>query len=295
MYNKLFTKILDSSIWLENTPTRLVWITMLAAMDEDGMCQFASVGNLAHRARITKEEAEEAVLRLESPDPDSSDPDNEGRRIERVPGGWIVLNASKYRDLVTREVAKEKTRVRVARHREKKVCNGSVTLVKRSVTPSEAYTETEASNTIPPKPPKDNKPTSAEALFIAELFNRRPGTAWSPKEIKAFKDAMRRGVLTPENCAALKAYYARERAKGEDGRQRRDLATFLNNIDGEIDRARHATTTNPGASTQSPHNNNLNRGAVAGYREVSQKLSLGLEHDGQGDPSGGNGIAGHAP
>lgn len=170
MYNKLFTKILDSSIWLENTPTRLVWITMLAAMDEDGMCQFASVGNLAHRARITKEEAEEAVLRLESPDPDSSDPDNEGRRIERVPGGWIVLNASKYRDLVTREVAKEKTRVRVARHREKKVCNGSVTPVKRPVTPSEAYTDTNTeadTNTEPPKSPKGEKDEEFEQFWKA--------------------------------------------------------------------------------------------------------------------------------
>ena len=34
MYNKLFTKILDSSIWLAPDPVRLVWITLLAAMDE---------------------------------------------------------------------------------------------------------------------------------------------------------------------------------------------------------------------------------------------------------------------
>lgn len=146
MYNKLFTKILDSSIWLESVPTRLLWITLLAAMDEDGMCQFASIGNLAHRARMTKEDAEAAIACLEAPDPDSSDPENDGRRIERVPGGWIVLNAAKYRDLVTREVAKEKTRVRVARFREGKrsetVSNAPVTPVKRSVTPSEAVTET---------------------------------------------------------------------------------------------------------------------------------------------------------
>jgi hypothetical protein len=34
MYNKLFTKILDSSIWLENHATVRVWITLLASMDE---------------------------------------------------------------------------------------------------------------------------------------------------------------------------------------------------------------------------------------------------------------------
>ena len=43
MYNKLFTKILDSSIWLESDGTRIVWMTLLAAMDQDGFAQFASV------------------------------------------------------------------------------------------------------------------------------------------------------------------------------------------------------------------------------------------------------------
>jgi hypothetical protein len=41
MYNRLFTKILDSSIWLEADTTRIVWITMLASMDEDGFAPFS--------------------------------------------------------------------------------------------------------------------------------------------------------------------------------------------------------------------------------------------------------------
>lgn len=127
MYNKIFTKILDSSIWLEPTPTRIVWLTMLAAMDEDGFCQFASVPNLAHRAILSLPETTEAVCVLESPDENSSDPDNEGRRIEKVPGGWMVLNAIKYREMVTRSVIQEQTRRRVAAHRERKKSNAPVT------------------------------------------------------------------------------------------------------------------------------------------------------------------------
>src|SRR5271156_6601045 len=100
MYNKIFTKILDSSIWLEPDATRIVWITMIAAMDETGFCQFASAGNVAQRAVVSREAAEEAINSLESPDKNSFDPDNEGRRIEKVPGGWIVLNAEKYRAIV---------------------------------------------------------------------------------------------------------------------------------------------------------------------------------------------------
>ena len=86
MYNKLFTKILDSSVWLESTATRIVWIMLLAAMDQDGFCQFASVGNVAARARVSIEDAREAMKTLESPDEDSGNPKNEGRRIERVQG-----------------------------------------------------------------------------------------------------------------------------------------------------------------------------------------------------------------
>lgn len=116
-------------------------------MDESGFCQFAAIGNLAHRAVVSLENAEKAVAILEGPDTNSSDPDNEGRRIERVPGGWIVLNAPKYREIVTRAVAQEKTRLRVSNFRARK--KSSVTLVTKSnasVTPSEAeaYTHTEA-------------------------------------------------------------------------------------------------------------------------------------------------------
>lgn len=120
MYNKLFTKILDSSIWLESMATRITWVTLLAAMDEDGFCAFASPANLAHRAVISLEEAQEALRVLEAPDPNSSDPDHEGRRLERVPGGWIVLNAEKYRMMATRAVARERTKERVRRHRAKR-------------------------------------------------------------------------------------------------------------------------------------------------------------------------------
>ena len=127
MYNKIFTKILDSSVWLEPTPTRIVWITLLAAMDEEGFCSFAAIGNVAGRARVTVEEAKVALDSLAAPDSESSDQDNDGRRIERVPGGWVVLNAKKYKDIVSRANAQEKTRERVQRFRQKKECNGDVT------------------------------------------------------------------------------------------------------------------------------------------------------------------------
>ena len=116
----------------------------IALMDEEGFVAFACPANVAHRARVSVKAAGEALKILESPDTRSHGQDHEGRRIERVPGGWMVLNSAKYRDLVTREMMKEQTRIRVARHRakQKDECNADVTLRNAKVTQSEADTDT---------------------------------------------------------------------------------------------------------------------------------------------------------
>lgn len=172
MYNKIFTKILDSSIWLEPSPTRIVWLTIIAAMDEDGFAQFASPANLAHRARVEPDECNAAVTVLESPDPNSADPDNEGRRIERVPGGWVVLNAAKYRDLVTRSTIQEQTRLRVAKHRKKLsdsggVCNAPVTQRNEKLTPSDTDTDTDTELTLS-RPTLDLAKSAAGQFGVTE-------------------------------------------------------------------------------------------------------------------------------
>jgi len=135
MYNKIFRKILDSSIWLEPDSTRIVWLTLIAEMDEDGFCAFACPQNVANRAIVALDKAEQALKTLESPDPNSADPELEGRRIERVPGGWLVLNASKYRALATREKIREDNRIRAQTFRDRKR-NASVTHRNEIVTPS---------------------------------------------------------------------------------------------------------------------------------------------------------------
>jgi hypothetical protein len=120
MYNKLFSSILDSSIWLEEPTTKVVWVTLIAAMNEDGFAHFSAIQNLANRAVLSVEVTQAAVKIHESPDPNSADKEFDGCRIERVPGGWMVLNAKKYHDLTTRAIAKEKVRKRVEKFRIKK-------------------------------------------------------------------------------------------------------------------------------------------------------------------------------
>jgi hypothetical protein len=168
MYNKLFTKILHSSIWAENYSTRLVWVTLLAAMDEHGLADFSGIPALSRIAAVTLEEAREAVRILESPDPDSGDPENEGRRIERVPGGWMVLNEPKYRAIATRLHQQEQTKLRVRKFREGKqtgtvehvtLGNADVTHGNDSVTPSETEPEPE------PEPETEKKGKSSPSLL----------------------------------------------------------------------------------------------------------------------------------
>jgi hypothetical protein len=144
-YVKVHEEILDSSIWSECHATRIVWITMLAMADQDGVVQ-ASIGGLAHRAHVTREECETALRCFLSPDPDSRD-GTTGERIETVPGGWLLLNHANYREKQTREQVA--VAERVARHRERqklpKQAETLPTVTGVDVTPSNARKRLSAS------------------------------------------------------------------------------------------------------------------------------------------------------
>jgi hypothetical protein len=99
MFAKVFQKMLDSSIWLESDSTLRVWITLLLSMDSEGFAAFASIENLSRRARVKPSLTKRAVEILESPDPNSTTPTEQGRRIRRVDGGWVVVNCRKYREI----------------------------------------------------------------------------------------------------------------------------------------------------------------------------------------------------
>lgn len=142
MYGRIFEGFWDSSLCQkESYATRLAFAFMFTVMDEDGYVHCPNAQVLARRANITVEEAGEAIRALSSPDPDSSNPANEGRRIEVVAGGFLVLNAQYYRGIKNREMQREKNRERVAKWRKTKKCNAVSVTSNASViscnTPSE--------------------------------------------------------------------------------------------------------------------------------------------------------------
>jgi hypothetical protein len=118
VFTKLFSSITESTIWIESANVRLVWITMLAMADSKGRV-WASVPGLANRARVPVEDVEEALSKFLGPDKYSRTPDNEGRRIEKIDGGWRLLNHAKYREIRDTEAIKESKRNYINNRRAK--------------------------------------------------------------------------------------------------------------------------------------------------------------------------------
>lgn len=197
MYSKLFSSILDSSIWLEEDSTRIVWLTLLAAKDGEGFARFAAVDNLARRANVSIEKTEIAVGILEAPDRKSSNQDNDGRRIERVPGGWVVLNAQIYDGMVRRDDERRATRDRVAKHREKKrAANGSA----------------------PTKERLSDEAVDADFERAWALYPKRSGSNSKADALRQWTARLAKKVATPADMiAGVERYAAFIRAKGDEG------------------------------------------------------------------------------
>lgn len=82
---------------------------MLAMSDKHGHVQ-ASIPGLAKIAAVTLEETERAINLFLSPDKYSRTKDHEGRRIQEMDGGWLLINHGKYRDELDAEMRRENNR-----------------------------------------------------------------------------------------------------------------------------------------------------------------------------------------
>ena len=195
-FTKLYTGILESTLWCESDRTRLVWVTMLAMADEFGRV-LGSVPGLANRARVPVEDTRAALVTFLAPDPDSRTPDYEGRRVEIIDGGWRLLNHAKYRELRSEDDRREQNRQAQRRMRErKKAAKASATVSTRHLESAEsAHTEAYAnadadlssssSKKTPPCPVQDLIKQFVEA--VPELPKPRP-EMWAKSKAA---DAMR--------------------------------------------------------------------------------------------------------
>jgi len=151
-FTKLFSTITESTVWGEDAETRIVWITLLAMADRWGRVH-ASLPGLAHRARVSLDQAANALELFMRPDRYSRTftPECEGRRIEPIDGGWRLINYLKYRDLKDEEhsLSMGAERVRRWRERQKMKSTGNANVTIRN---SKAEAEAEADKKDPTDP-----------------------------------------------------------------------------------------------------------------------------------------------
>lgn len=197
-YTKLFQSIVTSTIWMEDDPTRILWITMLAMADKNGEVQ-ASVPGLARMAGVSIAACEKALQTFLSPDKDSRTKVLEGRRIQEIDGGWLLVNHEKYRLMASKEESKAKAVARVQRwrenHREGKKpgenVNGSLTTDNTTIThhrdiadtdsDSDEESKIEASSPIVSGAALSSEHAPAEAVADAQDGGSAPAIDPEPK------------------------------------------------------------------------------------------------------------------
>ena len=135
--------------------TVYVFVAMIVLSDQDGNLRMHSAA-LASRIGKNFESVQQAITNLEMPDPVSSTPDHNGRRIiplsELTDGaenrGWLIVNKSKYRDMSSREDRREYMRKYMRDKRKHEVNNSkrAVSTVEESkptVSNVSLYTDTD--------------------------------------------------------------------------------------------------------------------------------------------------------
>lgn len=272
---KLYASIVTSSVWLEDDSTLRVWIYMLATADENGYVG-ASVGGLAHQSRVSRELCRKALDIFLAPDEDSRDrlnnPENDGRRIEVVDGGWRIINVKKYRDMRTPKQMDDAERQRRHRSGVTRSDSHDMSQVSRDVAPEVEGEEELRELQQPPLPPAHaQSPTGSSAQALVSivpaefrqdmefLLSVVPSvTAWTA-EMRASLDGMHGKPVTVRQLGqAVRDYVASGKAKANP-----NLRSFRRFIRGILE------------GDDVPHGNTPRKGHVGHATKLIQQLRQG--------------------
>lgn len=119
----VFSKIVDSSIWRESDTVVKVFLTMLAKKHSDHVV-YANAFMIGEWAKKGEQEVLDALHVLASPDTKRIEKQPfDGRRIEKVEGGWKILNGEFYEEEMRREMlrARKAKWARENRERERAI------------------------------------------------------------------------------------------------------------------------------------------------------------------------------
>lgn len=104
-YAKVFRSLFDGSM-RGQSDLILVFVNLLCCCDGDGTVD-RTARAVADETGLPLDRVEAALTALESPDPHSRTPGEEGRRLVRLDAhrtwGWRIVNHAKYREMCSRE------------------------------------------------------------------------------------------------------------------------------------------------------------------------------------------------
>ncbi len=184
---KLDCGIIHSSLWAEDSDTKICWITLLLLADATGFVRAAA-------SAIAREAVARRALDLfQSADDESRTPDNQGKRVERVDGGYRVLNYEKYRERDYTNAERQK------RWRESQKSNVTIVTEALPVTPR---------NTCRSRKQKQNRKESASKSRgeCEEIYEAYPRKVAKPDALRAIQKAMSRGTDFAGLLARTKLY-----------------------------------------------------------------------------------------
>lgn len=214
-YVKIYSGIVDSSVADLDLSARWLWVVLLTKADRYGNV-YGTPSALARTANLSYEQTVLALQSLSSPDPRSTTPDEDGRRIIEGPTNtWHIVNYLKYRAMKDPERDKDTARERMRRFREKRAEN--VTSVTPDVTECydkvavEVRTSKEvrgATHKSRPQPVRDypmvRKIMQAYSAGYVARFGSPP--SMSTTAINPAIDGLLKSVKDPR-LVALVAYY----------------------------------------------------------------------------------------
>lgn len=221
-YTKLFNSILASTIWREDDKTRIIWITLLAMANKEGIAE-GSIPGLADLARVSIQDCEAALEKLKAPDKYSRTQEHDGRRIADCDGGWKLLNHGKYRAKMSADERRDYNRVKQQEHRQKVSTSVNDSQTKSALsahTEAKADSESETKEETPPivvaSLPKEMdfwnmncgtlpKAQSTNTKRNAALRARRADPFWVENYPKAVFEVMKSEFCNGKNDRGWKA------------------------------------------------------------------------------------------
>ena len=190
MYCKLFASLYQGTLRGRSNEI-LVFTNLLAHAGRDGTVD-KHFRAIAEETGLAREDVEAAISVLESPDPESRSPDENGARIVRLDEhrvwGWRIVNYGKYRAIRSEEDRAEQNRISQQRWRDKQRKPSSAD--SKPDKPKEKDREmdkgeAEAFQPIPPKAESDEAFAEFWSAYPRKVGKGNAETAWKKHKCAA--------------------------------------------------------------------------------------------------------------